>query len=331
MKGGSILKVGITFESVTLNQESDSKICSMSILGFISGIQKALEQCGYEVTIIGGVKNLIEQIKKNIFDCDLVFNAADGTEPGDKGIYIPSILEAYGIPYTGSHSSTLSVLGNKMFTKLIAKHYGILTPDFYLIENPETFNDYQTVIDRLGFPMIIKAKEESCSISLQKCSDVEELKEGIKKIKAISNQSILCETMIYGQEITVPVLGTGENAKALSVLTYRNREGAILEDIFSIPCKYYEHLICEEAELPQMIRKTAISCAELIHKATNCRSYSRSDFKISKDGQVFFLETNPLSDLDSNGAFGIGAKCQGMEFYEIVDFIVKDASSHIEQ
>lgn len=319
------MKVGVTFEAVTLNQESESHICSMSILGFISEIQRALEQCGYEVEIIGGVQKLIAQLKSNTFSCDIVFNAADGTEPGDKETYIPSILKAYGIPYTGSDTSTLSILGNKLYTKLIARYYGILTPDFYIIETPEMFNDYQAVADQLEFPIVIKANEESCSISLQKCESIVELKEGIEKIKGMTKQPILCEPMIYGQEITVPVYGTGVNAKALSVLTYRNKEGQILEDIFSIPVKYYENLICETAQLPEAIQKTAMSYAELIHKVTNCLSYSRSDFKITKDGQVFFLETNPLSDLDPNGAFGIGANNQGMEFHEIIDFIVKDA------
>jgi len=49
------------------------------------------------------------------------------------------------------------------------------------------------------------------------------------------------------------------------------------------------------------------------HKAMSCRSYSRSDFIVSKQGPIF-LETNTLPGLTKASLYPKALKAQGIEF-----------------
>ncbi|MDQ7056215.1 MAG: hypothetical protein Q9M89_07080 [Persephonella sp.] len=44
-----------------------------------------------------------------------------------------------GIPYTGSTPEGHAVALDKGLTKIIAEHYGIKTPDFWIFKSPEEY------------------------------------------------------------------------------------------------------------------------------------------------------------------------------------------------
>ena len=71
-------------------------------LNTISEIGKAIEQNGYTLEYIGNVYKLREQLVNNTFDCDLVFNIAEGFGSRNREAILPGLLELYNIPHTAS-------------------------------------------------------------------------------------------------------------------------------------------------------------------------------------------------------------------------------------
>ena len=47
-------------------------------------------------------------------------------------------------------------------------------------------------------------------------------------------------------------------------------------------------------DLPVEITSKVKKCALIAHKALGCKTISRSDFRVTDDGEVFFLELNAL-------------------------------------
>ena len=54
--------------------------------------------------------------------------------------------------------------------------------------------------------------------------------------------------------------------------------------------------------------------ALVMHEVLECRDFSRSDFRVSPDGRVWFLEINPLPTFAPDGTFAILAELAGQPY-----------------
>lgn len=319
----TIMKIGITYEPVCLTQ--NDKI-SPTTLSCISLLKRGMEENGHEVILIKGIDALKKILIDNEIKLDFVFNAADGTEPGDSESYIPSLLRSYNIPYSGSDTSTLSICANKLICKYIALQNDITTPKFYYISAKQENINYKEIVDKLNFPIIVKPNKESCSIALYKVNTLNDLKSRINYIKNEFNYDILCEEFIYGLEATVPVLEFNKNPKALAVLVYYSSlTDKPIEDVFDIQNKFFDDIYTKIPSLDEDILNKLKDIGIFYHKLLQCHDYSRCDFKITSDGKIYFLEINPLPDLYPEGGFGTAAKMNNIDYPELLQIIINNA------
>lgn len=320
------MKIGITYEPVALTM--NGKI-SPTTLSCISLLKRAFEELGHEVMLIAGIEELTKLLKlhKGVLPIDFVFNAADGTEPGDREALIPSILKAYHIPYSGSDTSALCLCNDKRVTKLIAQSLNIKTPNFVYIDKGDENIEYETIIKKLNFPMIVKPNKESCSIGVYTIYEKKQLIEKIEYIKDILAYDVLCEQFIAGNEITVPLLQYGSRTKALAVLEYMVDTNSEITGVFTIEQKFYENICLRkpeiENEMLDYIKKASID----LHDAIGCHDYSRCDFKLDSAGIPYLIEINPLSDLYPDGAFGIAAEMNGLDYIDLLAHILENAKT----
>jgi D-alanine-D-alanine ligase len=76
------------------------------------------------------------------------------------------------------------------------------------------------------------------------------------------------------------------------------------------------------------LKKKIYSYSEKSFKLLNCRSIARVDFRLnleSKDKKVFLLEINTQPGLTENSLFPKIAKNSGLEFPDLVEWIINDA------
>ncbi len=124
------------------------------------------------------------------------------------------------------------------------------------------------------------------------------------------------ERFVAGAEFTVGVIGTGDEAEALPVMQRATeRETGIglhaLErhEDAAAPFAYDVDAVLSP-ELEAALQRDALA----VHRALECRDFSRSDFRVGPEGTVWFIEINPLPTFAPDGTFAILAELAGQTY-----------------
>jgi D-alanine-D-alanine ligase len=325
------MKIGITYDTKEDYENVDySKYCDFASLTSISFLKKQFEQAGFEVQLIGSYKKLSELIKIDKLNVDLIYNTAEGISSRNREGLIPALLEANKIPYIGSDSYALSLTLNKYHTKLLAQNNHIPTPVAELFYRYDTKENIALKLQKLHTPVIVKPNYEGSSMGLFYAETVDDAFNYIKQDLEIYNQEILCEEYIDGMEITVPVIGNNEYAKALGCIEFYRSDGRPIF-LFESDDKHYRDIRCREAVIPNEIATRLKEYSVLLHRFIGCKDINRVDFRLTSDNHIYFLEMNPLPALDPDGSFVCAARLQGMDFPKILKQIVQYAKERYTQ
>ncbi len=237
---------------------------------------------------------------------DVIFLALHGGT-GENGT-LQALLELTGIPYTGSGPLGSAVAMDKDMTKRILVHAGVPTPDWMMAPV-----DAEEAIARLGLPLIVKANKQGSTVGLTKVMHAGEFDEAIENAYQHDDE-VMVEQFIAGRELTVPILAD----EPLPV-----GEIIIESDIFDYETKYQSGKAEEifPADLPGPIAVRAQAYALAAHRALKLRGYSRVDFRLDRDDQLWCLEANTLPGMTSASLFPKGAAAAGMGFPEVCERI----------
>lgn len=260
--------------------------------------------------------NLSELIDKKP---DLVYIALHGIG-GEDGC-IQGALELANIPYTGPGVETSAVCMNKVVTKQIMASYGIPTAKFLVFNKQQESsvdNTSQEIIDKIGFPVVLKSPCQGSSVGVIIVHKKEDLKKSIQEIYTYGDV-LLAEEFLSGVEITLPILGNKELTVLPEVEITTNNE------FYDYDAKYTEgkcnHIIpsCLSAKDREQVAKIGA----YLYKALGCRGLSRIDFIIDKVKGPMVIEVNTSPGMTEMSLFPDSAKHAGISFEELVLGIVK--------
>ncbi len=247
---------------------------------------------------------------------DVVFLALHGGQ-GEDGT-VQALLDLTGKPYTGSGVLASALCMNKAMSKKIFEKEGILTPEWFLIENPD-LSDISAVAKRiegnLGFPCVVKPNNQGSTVGLTVVKEKQDLKGALEFAHQYSSH-ILVERYIAGREVTVGVLGD----IPLPVVEIIPEHG-----IYDYECKYTHgksKYVCP-AEIPENKSKEIQAIGLRAFQALGCEGYARVDFRYGEDDQFYCLEVNTLPGMTSLSLVPMAAKALGIDFPELVDRIAR--------
>lgn len=245
---------------------------------------------------------------------EIVFNALHG-QYGEDGS-IQSLLDFYGIPYTGSGAMTSILAMNKLLTKQILKNNGLPSAK-YVVANDAHFKAEW----KLDFPVIIKPISEGSSVGcviIDKKEDYYDL--ALPVITSFG--CCLVEEFITGQEITVGILEKSTSLIALPILELRPKTR-----FYDYEAKYTDGMT--EFILPAELSKEATKqCQEIamkLHELLECRGMSRVDMIYNIDQGPFILESNTIPGLTDLSDLPAQAKCADISFEELIEIILRSA------
>ena len=252
----------------------------------------------------------------NFSEVDVVFLALHGGQ-GEDGT-IQALLDLTGKPYTGSGVLASALAMNKTMSKKIFEREGILTPDWFLIENPD-LPDLSAIVNQiekdLGFPSVVKPNDQGSTVGLTIVNEKSELKKAFDSAKKFSTQ-FLVEKYIPGRELTVGILGD----QALPVVEIVPEHG-----IYDYECKYTtgkSNYICP-AEIPEDKTKEIQAIGLKAFKSLGCEGYARVDFRYGEDDRFYCLEVNTLPGMTATSLVPKAAKAVGIDFPDLVERIAK--------
>lgn len=253
---------------------------------------------------------------------DVVFNALHG-EFGEDG-RVQQLLDATGVPYTGSSALSSSLGMNKVVSKEFAERAGMTVPKHILLRKEEASDIPELSLNlfkSISQPRIIKPIFGGSSVGMTFASNLEKLKEGIKK-GFEHEDTIMLEEHILGREVTCGVIDNfrGQKSYALPVVEIEPPEE---NDFFDYDAKYSgkSREVCP-SYLPSELKKKIEEMAVSIHEELGLRHYSRSDFIIGRN-KIYFIEVNTLPGLTKESLLPKSLEVVGLNMPDFVDHIIK--------
>lgn len=262
-------------------------------------LQDSLRDLGYDTTMYdltkkGTLETMLTDRKAG--KLDLVFNNAAGKRGGDGSV--EGFLEIARIPYVGSDVLATASAFDKKTTKVVVAGYGV--PNIRDLDF--TREQYESkpnwVLDEveygLKFPVIVKSSQGSDSIGVSLVRKRKDLAPAIERALAEDDQILVEDFVKRYAEVTCFVLGNGEQAKALTPVE-RVFKGVIYS--IDLPGRTYRIPTHLDPAVIEKVEQHSVAA----HRALGCADYSRSDFIITRQGKIYFLETNAHAGLGKIG------------------------------
>ena len=179
-----------------------------------AGVLKALQSKGVDAHAFDPAERDLSELKKKGFArCFIALHGRFGEDGTVQGA-----LELQGIPYTGSGVMASAISIDKVMTKRVWLAEGIPTPKYRLLHRGAyTREQVIEVPDDLGLPVIVKPAREGSSIGVAKVAGYSDMMAAVDAA-AVLDDDVLCEQFVSGDEVTCPVIGSGDNARALPVI-----------------------------------------------------------------------------------------------------------------
>jgi D-alanine-D-alanine ligase len=290
----------------------------------IDAISSTLARLGHCVDRIGGIRILAKRLTAGD-RWDLVFNIAEGLFGFAREAQVPTLLDAFQVPYTGSDGLVLAMTLHKGMAKHVVRGVGVPTPDFAVVAGDEDLAEVT-----LPFPLFVKPVAAGSSIGISAASHVENmaaLARTTRHLLARFGQPVLVETFLPGRELTVGIVGTGLRARVLGVM----------EVVFTPDAEPYGYSYLNKKHVHAQYRiiedRTAEEAAALaLHawRGLGCRDSGRVDCRCDCDGHPQFLEVNPLPGLHPElGDIVILSGMKGVSYVALIESIVSSASERL--
>ena len=277
-----------------------------------TAVLNALRKQGYDAHPIDPKTFPVATLKEQGFD--RVFNILHG-RGGEDGT-MQGLLEQIGIPYTGCGVMTSALTMDKMRTKMLWKAFGLPVAEMEIVtvENRANLTP-ESVVKKLGLPLMVKPSLEGSSVGLTKVKAIEELESAVDFALKF-DRTVLIEEWLAGDEFTVPVLD-GEVLPSIKIVP----EG----EFYDYDAKYISdntQYFCpaglsdaREQELRRLVKQA--------YDVVGCRGWSRIDVMADAEGKFRLVEVNTNPGMTSHSLFPKSAATVGYSFEQLVEKILE--------
>jgi len=280
------------------------------------GVLAALRSQGVDAHAFDPAEQGLEVLREQgVARCFIALHGRFGEDGTVQGA-----LELLGIPYTGPGVMASAVAMDKLMTKRIWLAEGLPTPAWRHVRSSE---ETRAAFAALGSPMIIKPVREGSTIGLTKVTQIDQCEAAFELARA-QDPLVMCEQFIAGDEVTCPVLGTGDQARALPVIRIVAPDGN-----YDYQNKYFtddtQYLVPsglpadEEANIQALVLKA--------FKTLDCRGWARADVMIDKVTRApYLLEINTSPGMTSHSLVPMSARAVGLSYEALCLQLLASAS-----
>ncbi len=226
---------------------------------------------------------------------------------------LQAALEMVGVRFVGSGSLPCALAMAKPVAKRLFLTAGVLTPASLMISHQELKFDAVApqISGYFGFPAVVKPAASGSAVGLSIVPDPSKLEPALKMLADLHADALI-EPYIAGRELTVTILGE----EALPPIEIRPHGG--IYDYLSKYTQGHTEYLCP-APLAEELTRSVQELALRAHRALGCRHYSRVDFRLREDGELFCLEVNTIPGMTSTSLVPKAAAALGLSFEDLVD------------
>ncbi len=286
----------------------------------VLSLENVLKTLGYQTERIGNIFELVEKLSHGQ-RWDLVFNIAEGLYGDGRESVVPALLDQYRIPYVFSGPVVMGISLNKFYARLVTAAAGVpVSPGMIISSEDEVIN-----ASKLTFPLFVKPVAEGTGKGITEKSviaDMDGLHRQCHYLLHEYNQPVLVEEFLPGREFTVGVTGSNGDARVIGGMEVVCKDNMP----YSKDVKENYQGIVDYKIIDTELRDECYRVALEAWKALGGVDAGRIDLRANRDGQICFIEANPLAGLNPvHSDLPILARMNGMGFEELMEAIISSA------
>jgi len=273
---------------------------------------EALRQRGYDVLLLDVDLEVAARLRGA--GIEVVFNALHGRW-GEDGA-IQGLLEACGIPYTGSGVLASALGMDKPVSKVLFRDRGLAVVDYRVFPASRAA---QIVASDLpfGLPAVVKPGAEGSSVGVRVVREEAALREACLEAARFKG-GVVVERYLKGREVNVAVLD-GAALGAIEIVPGREFYDYVAKYTPGMTQYFYPARIAAE-------ETAAVSrAAEEAYAALGCAGVARVDF-ILAEGKAFILEVNTLPGMTATSLVPKIATGNGISFPDLCERLLEGAA-----
>jgi len=324
------MKIMIMHGEVPADAPEDEK----DVLVEVESVKEALLFLGHDVNICVVNFDMFAKPPSEWSFCpDLVFNLVESI--CGKGRYIhltPSLLQYWGLPFTGAKMEAMFMTSNKIVAKQILQSKHIMTANWITAG----FSHEERI--SCNFPYIVKSIWEHASIGLNDKSiyhDERKLKDQLDLLERNDPGNWFAEKFIDGREFNISIIEKNGTPHVLPISEIEFVDFAPDKPrIVGYRAKWDENSI--EYKNTRRTFKTDPVDQELFEKLTDIslkcwnlfqlNGYARVDFRVNSKSLPYVLEVNANPCLSPDSGFIAACAKAGMRYPNVIEAIVRSAT-----
>lgn len=300
-------------------------------------VREALERLGHAVIAIDAGPELVQELLAA--EPDAAFIALHGRD-GEDGT-VQGLLEATGVPYTGSGPAACMCCTDKVLAKLMMQSAGVPTPAFHALRETSIRElgagaAIGSIEAALGFPLVVKPAIGGSALGVKFARASEELPAAL--VGAFSyDGTVVIERYVKGRDLAVSVLETdavtetgtsaeGRRPVALPVVEAVPRE----EGFYDYESRYeigMTTFVCP-ADLNAETSARAGDLALAVYGLLGCHGVARVDLMLDEaTDELWVLEANVVPGLTETSLLPQAADAAGIGFDELVAEVLASAGT----
>jgi D-alanine-D-alanine ligase len=307
-----------------------------------AAVRAALTELGHETDLLACTLDLADARRRlSKWQPDLVFNLVESLDGRGRLIHLmPSLLDALGIPYTGSCAEAILVTSHKVFAKERLTALRLPTPSWIgpVPADLPCMSPSGTAPADPSPRWIVKSLWEHASIGIDEASTV--LCEHGADVAALLRDraphfggACFAERFIEGREFNLSLLAgpagpdvlspaeilfEGYPADALRIVGYRAKWDESSYEFHHTPRRF--DFPPEDAALLKRLGGLAKEC----WRAFGLNGYARVDFRVDAGGQPWILEINANPCLSPDAGFAAALQASGVNYPAAIARILSD-------
>lgn len=312
-------------------RENGHKVCLLDVyMGYEGNDLENIFDVDYDFTkniqSVGECAPDIEKVKasrntknpncyfgSNVIDicsrADIVFMALHG-DVGENG-QLQAAFDILGIKYTGAGYIGSALAMNKSLSKKMFLTSGIPTPQGKLYTSKSNYDNWNS------FPCVVKPCSGGSSVGVAIPQNRAEFEKAMTDAFSYEDE-VLVEEYVKGREFSIGVVA----GRALPIIEICPKEG-----FYDYKNKYQAGLtddICP-ASLPEDITFAMQSMAVKVANTLMLEAYSRIDFLLDSNNQMYCLEANTLPGMTPTSLLPQEALAEGTAYADLVEQLVQES------
>ncbi|MBK9442685.1 MAG: D-alanine--D-alanine ligase [Comamonadaceae bacterium] len=236
---------------------------------------------------------------------------------------VQGALELLGIPYTGPGVKASAIAIDKIMTKRLWRADGLPTPAWRTVHSVDQTLAAYAELAKPGQVMIVKPAREGSTLGLTKVHGADQCATAYA-LAAGLDPEVLCEQFIAGDEVTVPVLGAGEDARALPLIRIVAPDGN-----YDYQAKYFTNTTryLLPSGLPESEEAAIAALVLKAFSSLGCRGWARADVMIdAATRQPYLLEINTSPGMTGHSLVPMSAQAAGISYADLCLQILQQAT-----